>query len=103
MGTLAEAQARTEEQLGRLTETQGRTGEQLEQMAHQVERLVEVQLRMGTDLERLKGSDLERRYRERGHAYFSRVVRRAHVLSGDEVDCSPRPSGDTGAVIRGGG
>ncbi len=75
---LVEAQHRTEERVNQLTQ-------QVEQLTQQVERLVEVQLRMGTDVERLKGSDLERRYRERGHAYFSRLVRRAHVLSGDEV------------------
>lgn len=75
---LVEAQRRTEERVNQLTQ-------QVEQLTHQVERLVEVQLRMGTDVERLKGSDLERRYRERGHAYFSRLVRRAHVLSGDEL------------------
>ena len=67
-----------------LVEAQHRTEERVNQLIQQVERLVEVQLRMGTDVERLKGSDLERRYRERGHAYFSRLVRRAHVLSGDE-------------------
>ena len=38
-----------------------------------------------TDVGRLKQSDLERRYRERAYAYFSRLVRRAHVLSGDEL------------------
>ena len=75
---LVEAQHRTEERVNQLTH-------QVEQLTQQVERLVEVQLRMGTDVERLKGSDLERRYRERGHAYFSRLVRRAHVLSGDEL------------------
>jgi len=75
---LVEAQHRTEERVNQLTQ-------QVEQLTQQVERLVEVQLRMGTDVERLKGSDLERRYRERGHAYFSRLVRRAHVLSGDEL------------------
>ena len=68
-----------------LVEAQHRTEERVNQLIQQVERLVEVQLRMGTDVERLKGSDLERRYRERGHAYFSRLVRRAHVLSGDEL------------------
>jgi hypothetical protein len=57
----------------------------MEKLEHQVEQLVDVQLRMGTDLERLKGSDLERRYRELGHAYFSRLLHRAHVLSGDEL------------------
>ena len=75
---LAEAQRRTEERVQQLAQ-------HIDQLTQQVGRLVEVQLQMGTDLERLKGSDLERRYGERGHAYFSRLVRRAHVLSGDEL------------------
>ena len=50
-----------------------------------MDQLIEVQTRMGSDVERLKGSDLERRYRERAHAYFSRLLRRIHVLSGDEL------------------
>jgi hypothetical protein len=32
-----------------------------------------------------KQDNLERRYRERAFAYFSRLVRRAHALSGDEL------------------
>lgn len=57
----------------------------MEQLVVRMEQLAETQLRMGSDLERLKGSDLERRYRERAHAYFSRLLRRTHVLSGDEL------------------
>jgi hypothetical protein len=59
--------------------------QRMEQLAQRMEQLVEVQTRMGSDLERLKGSDLERRYRERAHAYFSRLFRRIHVLSGNEL------------------
>jgi uncharacterized protein YoxC len=59
--------------------------QRVEQLTARMDQLVEVQSRMGSDLERLKGSDLERRYRERAHAYFSRLIRRTHVLSGDEL------------------
>ena len=54
-----------------LVGAQHRTEERVDQLIQHVGRLVEAQLRMGTEVERLKGSDLERRYRERGHAYFS--------------------------------
>jgi len=57
----------------------------MDQLALRMDQLAEIQLRMGSDLERLKGSDLERRYRERAHAYFSRLLRRTHVLSGEEL------------------
>ena len=92
MHELAEAQHRTEErvqqlaqQVERLAKAQHCTEEGIEQLTQQVGRLVEVQLQMGTDLERLKGSDLDRRYQERDQPYFNRLIRRAHVLSGDEL------------------
>ncbi len=59
--------------------------QQMHQLTRQTERLADVQTRMAIDLERLKGSDLERRYRERAHAYFSRLLRRAAVLSGEKL------------------
>ena len=78
MQALAEAQHHTEERLGQLTA-------RMDQLVQRMDQLVDVQSRMGSDLERLKESDLEQRYRERAHAYFSRVIRRTHVLSGDEL------------------
>jgi predicted nuclease with TOPRIM domain len=106
MHELAEAQRRTEEQVGQLavrmdelaqrmdqltqrmdqlTQRMDELAQRMDQLTARLEQLVEVQTRMGSDLERLKGSDLERRYRERAHAYFSRLFRRIHVLSGDEL------------------
>ena len=96
---LAEAQSRTEERIGQLVQVQdgltrqvsdlaGQVSDlarQVTQLVEQVERLVEIQTRMSTDLERLKGSDLERRYRERAPAYFGRLVRKAHALSYEEL------------------
>jgi len=89
---LAEAQRRTEERLGQLAGHMDALTQRVEQLAvrmeeliQRMEQLAETQLQMGSDLERLKGSDLERRYRERAHAYFSRLLRRTHVLSGDEL------------------
>jgi predicted nuclease with TOPRIM domain len=106
MHELAEAQRRTEERVGQLavrmdeltqrmdeltqrmdqlTQRVDQLAQRMDQLTVRMEQLVEVQTRMGSDLERLKGSDLERRYRERAHAYFSRLFRRIHVLSGDEL------------------
>ena len=78
MHELAEAQRRTEERVGQLAA-------HMDEFARRMDQLIEVQTRTGSDVERLKGSDLERRYRERAHAYFSRLLRRIHVLSGDEL------------------
>lgn len=89
---LAEAQRRTEERLGQLAGHMDALTQRVEQLAvrmeeliQRMEQLAETQLQMGSDLERLKGSDLERRYRERAHASFSRLLRRTHVLSGDAL------------------
>lgn len=103
---LAEAQRRTEERLGQLAGHMDALTQRVEQLVvrmeeltqrveqlvvrmdaltQRMEQLAETQLRMGSDLERLTGSDLERRYRERAHAYFSRLLRRTHVLSGDAL------------------
>jgi DNA-binding transcriptional MerR regulator len=92
MQALAEAQRHTEERVGQLAtrmdelvQRMDQLTQRMDQLTVRMEQLIEVQTRMGSDLERLKGSDLERRYRERAHAYFSRLFRRIHVLSGDEL------------------
>jgi uncharacterized protein YoxC len=54
-------------------------------LSQRMEQLAETQLRMGSDLEQLKGHNLEQRYRERAPAYFSRLLRRVHALSNDEL------------------
>ena len=54
-------------------------------LSQRMEQLAETQLRMGSDLEQLKGHNLEQRYRERAPAYFSRILRRVHALSNDEL------------------
>ncbi|RMF88062.1 MAG: hypothetical protein D6736_11385, partial [Nitrospinota bacterium] len=82
---LAQAQETLTRRVDTLAQTQEALTQQVRQLTGQVERLVEVQTRMATDLERLKGSDLERRYREQAHAYFHRLIRRASVLSGERL------------------
>jgi chromosome segregation ATPase len=42
--------------------------------------------RLQDDVGELKGSDLERRYRERPFAYFQRLIRQAHTLTGEELN-----------------
>lgn len=54
-------------------------------LTQRMEQLAETQLRMGSDLEQLKGYNLEQRYRERAPAYFSRLLRRVHALANDEL------------------
>jgi DNA-binding transcriptional MerR regulator len=92
MHELAEAQRRTEERVGQLAARMDELAQRMDQLTTRMDQLttrmdqlIDVQTRMGSDVERLKGSDLERRYRERAHAYFSRLLRRLHVLSGDEL------------------
>jgi prefoldin subunit 5 len=82
---LAEAQARTEEALqiltqrvDRLAEAQARTEEALQILTQRVDRLADVG-------GQLRGSDIERRYRERAHAYFDDLLADIHVSSPQEL------------------
>jgi len=75
---LAVAQRRTEEQVAGLAAAQRRTEEQMARLTLIVQTL-------SGDVGDLKGESLERRYRERAPAYLARVVRRAHVLSTEEL------------------
>jgi hypothetical protein len=85
MHELAEAQRRTEERVGQLAAQMDELAQRMDRLTARMDQLIDVQTRMGSDLERLKGSDLERRYRERAHVYFSRMFRRIQVLSGNAL------------------
>jgi hypothetical protein len=76
--SLAEAQQRTEVQVASLVEAQQRTEARLAAMTFELQTL-------NRDVGILKGKSLEADYRAKGHAYFSRVVRRPHVLTSDEI------------------
>ncbi|MBI4514767.1 MAG: hypothetical protein HY699_03000 [Deltaproteobacteria bacterium] len=54
-------------------------------MARTVEHLVKQMHLLTNQVGRLKGSDLERRYRERAPAYFAPLLRRIHALSSEEI------------------
>jgi hypothetical protein len=75
---LVEAQRRIEGQIAELIEAQRRTDGQITELTQVVRTLVD-------DVGELKGDALENRYRNRGPAYFGRIIRRAHVLSPDEL------------------
>lgn len=84
LAELAEAQRRTESQLAELAEAQRRTETQLAELGSVVTRLAGDVGRLAVDTAGMKGDVLEIRYRRLAHAYFGRLVRRAHVLSGEE-------------------
>jgi len=75
---LIEAQKQTETQIALLTEAQRQTDKQVAELVQTVRALV-------VDVGFLKGEVLENRYRTKGYAYFGRMIRRAHVLSSDEL------------------
>lgn len=98
---LAQAQGRTEARVEALAQAQGRTETRLEaltarvdeltkhmhelsraqhQTAETVTTLVDTVRGMHDRLAKLDGDALERRYRERGHAYFMRIARRLRHL-----------------------
>ena len=68
-----------------LTVAQERMDSQLATLTEQVAALTRVVHTLTVDVGTLKGKSLEADYRSRGHAYLSRVVRRPHVLTSDEL------------------
>lgn len=89
---LVDAQQHTEQRLERLEVTVQALAEAQRQTEHTMAQLADshlhVERRVGhieTEVGDLKGMTLEIRYRDRAFAYFARVVRRAHALSGDEL------------------
>lgn len=82
---VAELRVRSEQQFQELTEAQRRTEDQLTILTVQVTSLARSVERLTDDVGELKGKMLEMDYRTKGPAYFSRVVRRPHVLTSDEV------------------
>ena len=101
MDQLAEAQRRTEERLQALTARVDQLAEHQQQLAQRLEELAistdrrfrEIRTELGQlrdrfdrDVGRLKGSDLERTYRERAPAYFGRLLQGLRVLSVEQLD-----------------
>jgi hypothetical protein len=104
VGRLEEAQQRNEARIGQLAEsldslrveTERRFQElataqltltrRIDDLREAVQTLADRTYTLTTDVGELKGSDLERRYRERPVAYFQRLIRQAHTLSGDELN-----------------
>ncbi len=75
-----------------LAEAQQRTEQQIAQLVQQVTQLTEAQrrterqiVRLQDDVGELKGIVLEQRYRNHAFAYFSRLVRRMHTVTDDEL------------------
>lgn len=80
------------QQVVQLTQQIAQLTQQMMQLTQQVMQLTEAQqrterqiIRLQDDVGELKGIGLEERYRNRACAYFSRLVRRTHALTGDEL------------------
>ena len=102
---LAELRARSEQQFTALVEAQQRIETQLATLTVQVTTLtVQVMALTRTvqtlvdDVGELKGQNLEAMYRSRGHAYFSRLLRRPHVLTSDELTALIEDARDRGIL-----
>ena len=91
---LAAAQKRTEEQMTELAAAQRRAADQIAQLAEAMRTLT-------TDVGELKGRSLEADYRTKVYAYFGRLIRRAHVLSPDELTSLLEDAIDTGVLSEG--
>ncbi len=85
LATLTERVTELTERVTTLAAAQERMDSQLATLTEQVAALTRVVHTLTVDVGTLKGKSLEADYRSRGHAYLSRVVRRPHVLTADEL------------------
>jgi oligoendopeptidase F len=95
---LAEAQQRTEARLTALAEAQQRTETQMAALTAQVTTLTQTVQTFVDDVGELKGQNLEAVYRSKGPAYFSRLLRRPHVLTPDELTALIENARDSGVL-----
>ena len=82
-----------DEKIEQLREDVGQLKEDVGQLKEDVGQLKE-------DVGQLKGENLERRYRERGHGYFGKLVRRTHVLTTNEISALLDDAMDQGVLSR---
>src|SRR4029453_9973666 len=85
MQDLAEAQQRTEQRVEELAEAQRRTEQHLADLVAAQWRTEQRIGRLQDNVGDLKGVVMEERYYRRASSYFSRLVRRAQVISGNEL------------------
>ena len=95
---MAELRVHTEQRFQELAVAQRRTEEQVAAVSAQLADLIQVVQTFSTDIGELKGRSLEGDYRTRVYAYFSRIVRRAHALSPDELTSLLEDAIDRGAL-----
>ena len=88
---VASLRTETERHLQELTEAQARTTAQIADLTRTMQALAD-------DVGELKGKSLEADYRTKGPAYFSRLLRRVHVLSADELTALIENAVDRGAL-----
>jgi chromosome segregation ATPase len=73
------------QRVDQLAAAQQEIASQLAQLTRTVDQLAKQMHLLTNQVGRLKGSDLERRYRERAPAYFAPLLRRIHALSSEEI------------------
>ena len=82
---LATAQQHTEQQVAQLTQQVAQLTQQVAQLTEGQRRTERQIVRLQDDVGELKGIVLEQRYRNRAFAYFSRLLRRMHTVTDDEL------------------
>jgi hypothetical protein len=88
---VAELRVHTEQRFQELAEAQKRT-------AAQIAELAEISRTLADGMGEVKGRVLEMDYRSKGPAYFGRMIRRAHVLSPDELIALVENAVESGAL-----
>jgi hypothetical protein len=83
---LAAAQQRTDQRFDELAAAQLRTDQRFDELAAALASLSRTTEIHAVHLDRLRGRDAERTYRERATAYFSKIARRIRVQSPEDLD-----------------
>ena len=86
MQKLTERVDQLTERMDQLTERVDQLAGRMNQLAGRMDQLAESHVKVSQDVDWLKGSMLELRYKNRAPAYFSKIIRRTHVLSHDEMN-----------------
>ena len=95
---VAELRRDTERNFDRVHGRLDRLTGDVEQLKGDVEQLKGDVEQLKGDVGQLKGENLERRYRERAHAYFGRLIRKVHVLTPEELSALLDDAEDRGVL-----
>ena len=96
--TLAEQLGQLARRVDQLAEQVDQLTQRVDQLTQRVDQLAKSHMRVSHDVEWLKGSALEQRYRDHAGAYFASILKRVHPLTNDELVALVEDAEDAGRI-----